>query len=114
MGSVLHQQKGICHMSEGKLPDFSGKLVLFYTTNAPRGIQDGILMEFVTFIEYGGKYFLNGRIPSVDEKGMDWVSNLQAGISWNDVTHYIVFDSRDDYISRMGIAKTPFFRRLIG
>ena len=101
-------------MSEEKLPDFAGKLVLFYTAGAPRGIQDGILMEFITFTEYGGKLFLTGRIPSVDEKGMDWVSNLQAGISWNDVTHYMVFDSREDYISRMAGGKPPLFRRLLG
>ncbi|UCF95134.1 MAG: hypothetical protein JSW39_13610 [Desulfobacterales bacterium] len=101
-------------MSENKLPDFAGKLVLFYTADAPRGIQDGVLMEFVTFTEYGGRLFLKGRIPSVDEDGMEWVSNLQAGISWNDVTHYVVFDSREDYMARMGTAKVPFFRRLLG
>jgi hypothetical protein len=101
-------------MAETKLPDFSGKLVLFYTSNAPRGIQDGVLMEFVSFADYGGRLFLTGRIPSVDEKDMDWVSNLQAGISWTDVTHYIVFDSREDYLSRMGLANPPLLRRLFG
>jgi len=114
MANVIQLIKEDKIMSEDKSPDFSGKLVLFYTTNAPRGIQDGILMEFISFTEYGEKLFLTGRIPSVDEKGMDWVSNLQAGISWNDVTHYIVFDSREDYISRMSMAKPPFFRRLLG
>ena len=101
-------------MADLKLPNFSGKLVLFYTTNAPRGIQDGVLMEFVSFAEYGGRLFLTGRIPSIDEKGMDWVSNLQAGISWQDVTHYMIFESREDYLSRMGIVKAPLFQRLFG
>lgn len=101
-------------MTENKLPSFSGKLVLFYTSNAPRGIQDGVLMEFVTFTEYGGRLFLTGRIPSVDEQGGDWVSNLQAGICWDEVVHYIIFESREDYLSRTGIAKPPFFQRLFG
>jgi hypothetical protein len=39
---------------------------------------------------------------------------LQAGTAWNDVTHYIVFDSREDYITRMGGAKPPLLRRLFG
>lgn len=101
-------------MTENKLPNFSGKLVLFYTNNAPRGIQDGVLMEFVTFTEYGGRLFLTGRIPSVDERGVDWVSNLQAGICWDDVVHYIVFESREDYLSRTGITRVPFLQRLFG
>lgn len=101
-------------MAETRLPNFSGKLVLFYTSNSPRGIQDGVLMEFVSFIDYGERLFLTGRIPSVDEKDMDWVSNLQAGISWDDVTHYIVFDSREEYLSRMGVATPSLLQRLFG
>jgi hypothetical protein len=44
-------------MAEKKLPDFGGKLVLFYTANAPRGIQDGVLMEFVNFADFSGRLF---------------------------------------------------------
>ena len=101
-------------MSECKLPDFGGKLVLLYTTNAPRSIQDGVLMEFVQFTNFGNRTFVTGRIPFFNEDGSDWVSNLQAGTAWNDVTHYIVFDSREDYIARMGGAKPPLLRRLFG
>ena len=101
-------------MQKDNLPDFTGKMVIFYNRNAPRGIQDGILLEFASFIDYGGKLFIKGRIPSTDEKGIDWVSNLQAGIAWDDVTHFMIFNSRDDYIDRMGNAKVPFFRKLTG
>jgi len=101
-------------MQKDNLPDFTGKMIIFYTRNAPRGIQDGILLEFATFIDYGGKLFIKGRVPSTDEKGIDWVSNLQAGIAWEDVTHFMIFNSRDDYIDRMGNAKVPFFRKLTG
>jgi hypothetical protein len=101
-------------MSENALPDFSGKLVLFYTSGAPRGIQDGILMEFVSFAKYGGRLFLTGRIPSMDEKGMDWVSNLQSGIAWDSVIHYVIFQSREDYLSRTETDKIPFLQRLFG
>ena len=101
-------------MSEKNLPDFTGKLVIFYTRNAPRGIQDGILLEFASFIEYGGKLFVIGRVPSTDSKGLDWVSNLQAGLAWEDVTHFMIFDSREEYIERMGKAKVPFLQRFTG
>ena len=101
-------------MTQGKLPDFSGKLVLFYMGSAPGGLQDGVLMEFISFTEYGDKLFLTGRIPTFDERGQDWVSNLQAGIAWNDVVHFIIFESRDDYISRTMTDNVPFLKRLFG
>ena len=101
-------------MQKDNLPDFTGKMVIFYTRNAPRGIQDGILLEFVTFMDYGGRLFLKGRIPSTDDKGIDWVSNLQAGIAWEDVTHFMIFNSREDYVNRMVSTKVPFFRKLTG
>lgn len=101
-------------MTGNDLPDFSGKLVLFYTSDAPRGIQDGILMEYINFTNFGGRLFLTGRIPSVDENGMDWISDLHSGISWDSVIHYVVFKSREDYVSRTGNAKIPLLKRLLG
>lgn len=101
-------------MTPSKLPDFSGKLILFYMGNAPGALQDGVLMEFISFTEYGEKLFLTGRIPTFDERGQDWVSNLQAGIAWKDVVHYVIFESRDDYISRTMTDNVPFFKRLFG
>lgn len=96
------------------LPDFSGKLVLFYTSHAPRGIQDGILMEYVSFTRYGDRLFLTGRIPSMDENGIDWVSNLQSGIAWDSVIHYVIFQSREEYLSRTETTKIPLLQRLFG
>ena len=101
-------------MTQGKLPDFSGKVVLFYMAGASGGLQDGVLMEYISFAEYGDKLFLTGRIPTFDERGQDWVSNLQAGVSWNEVVHYVIFESREDYISRTMTDNVPFFRRLFG
>jgi len=101
-------------MTQAKLPDFSGKLVLFYMGNAPGGLQDGVLMEFISFTEYGDKLFLTGRIPTFDERGQDWVSNLQAGIAWNEVVHYVIFESRDDYISRTMTDNVPLLKRIFG
>lgn len=96
------------------LPDFSGKMVVFYTANAPRAIQDGILLEFITFQNYGNRIFVNGRIPLTDSRGIEWESNLKAAIAWDDVTHFVVFDSREDYIDRMGRTKSSFLQRLMG
>ncbi len=101
-------------MEETKLPDFKGKIVLLYTRNAPRAIQDGIVLEYASFEKYDSRLFLNGRVPSVDDKGTYWVSNLKAGLAWEDVSHFIVFDSRDEYISRVANVKESFLQKIIG
>jgi hypothetical protein len=101
-------------MEDQNLPDFKGKIVLFYTRNAPRAMQDGLVLEYVTFIRYNNKHFLSGRVPSVDDKGTDWVSNLKAGLAWDEVSHFIIFDTRDDYICRLGGAKVSIFHKIFG
>jgi hypothetical protein len=35
-------------MQKDNLPDFTGKMVIFYTRNAPRGIQDGMRITVYT------------------------------------------------------------------
>ncbi len=102
-------------MEEEKLPDFKGKLVLLYTTNAPHAIKDGILIEYASFTKYGGKLFLTGRTPEIEDKSLEWISNLQGGVVWDDVTHYLIFDSPDDYLNRIGKAIVPsFWSRIFG
>lgn len=101
-------------MQRDDLPDFTGKLEVFYTSSAPRGIQDGVLMEFISFAEHGGRLFVTGRLPEVATKDLDWVSNLQTAIAWNDVTNYVVFNSREDYVARVKTAPRSLFRRLFG
>ncbi len=101
-------------MDKNDLPDFSGKLILFYTSSAPNGIKDGVLMEYTSFVKYGNRLFIKGRTPVIEEKGIDWVSNLKGGIAWEDVTHYLIFNSREDYINRIGVAheNVPLWKRL--
>jgi hypothetical protein len=101
-------------MDDYNLPDFKGKIVVFYTKNPSRAIQDGISLEYISFDRYENKLFLSGRVPQVDEKGSDWVSNLKAGLAWEDVSHFIIFDSREEYLSRLGNIQVPFLQKFIG
>jgi hypothetical protein len=94
------------------LPDFSGKVVIFYVSNPPAGIDGGVVLEFVEFRLYGGKHYLIGRVPERVESA--WVSRLQAGIAWDSVLHYLMFDSREDYERRTSSAKPGLLRRLLG
>jgi hypothetical protein len=101
-------------MSEEKLPDFYGKVIVIYVSNAPHGIQDGIMLEFASLEQYAGRLFIVGRVPSIDGSSGDWSANLQGGVAWDSVTHYLIFDSREDYIRRMPKPAKPLLQRVFG
>ena len=100
-------------MEKDNLPDFGGKVIVLYLSHAAPPIQNGTVLEYASFQEYGGRLFVVGRVPSIDEEG-EWVANLQSGVAWDSVNHYLIFDSREDYINRLGKAKIPFFQKLLG
>ncbi len=99
-------------MNAENLPDFHGKIVVFYISNAPPSLQEGALLEYASFKQFGEKLFVVGRVPEIDAENGDWISNLQGGIAWDSVTSYLLFDSREDYLSRMGVAQSSFIQRL--
>lgn len=100
-------------MNTENLPDFNGKIIVFYVAGAPPSLQEGALLEYVSFKQFGQKLYVVGRVPEVDAENGDWVSNLQGGIAWDSVTSYLVFDSREDYLSRMGGVRSTILQRLL-
>ena len=93
------------------LPDWSGKLVLLYVSDAPHGVEDGVVFEYPEFRVLGARLFLLGRIPEVH--GHEWVAKLQSGVAWDSVVSYVLFDSREDYQQRMATAQPTGLRRLL-
>lgn len=88
---------------------------MLYLSNACRACQDGVLLEYPEFKKYDDRWFVVGRVPATESGSGDWVANLQGGVAWSSVDYYLVFDSRDDYMHRMGQAnKVPLLRRLFG
>lgn len=100
-------------MPASGLPDFTGKIVVLYLAHPPDGLRDGAVLEYATFRDSGGRLFVEGRLPALDEQN-DWVSNLKGGFAWDDVVHYIVFDSREDYLARAGAPRISWMQRLFG
>ena len=99
-------------MQAENLPDFSGKLVVLYLSDAPRAIQDGVVLEYASFKQFGNKLFVVGRVPEIEDESLDWIANLQGGAAWDAVSYYIVFNSRKDYLNRIHKVKTPFWQRI--
>jgi hypothetical protein len=99
-------------MEENRLPDFGGKIVVLYLSNASRAIQDGVVFEYASFKMEGNRLFVLGRIPRFDD--LEWVANLQSGVAWESVNHYIILNSREDYINRTKSVKVPLLKRIFG
>ena len=91
-------------MPEDTLPNFTDRVVTFYVADAPRGIEAGIAMEHVEFKRLGGRLFAIGRVPEMSAS--QWVSHLQSAIAWDSVVHYLVFDSHEDFRTRMAKTKS--------
>ena len=100
-------------MSETELPDFTGKLVVFYVAGSGANSwgDSGVVLQYVEFRRIGGRLFIVGRMP--EKVGVEWVWNLQSGIAWDAVAHYLVFDSQEDYERRTAKAQPGLLKRLV-
>lgn len=99
-------------MEDKGLPDFSGKVVLFYLKDAPSIADNGVIMEYLTFQKRGDRTFITGRIPEL--QGMEWIANCQSTIAWDSVIHYIEFKNMEDYKERASTYKPTLMERLKG
>jgi hypothetical protein len=90
------------------MPDFAGKIVVFYMASGAASLS----LESIEASLLGGRATLVGRVPQFS--GDEWISTLPAAVVWEHVSHYIVFDSHEDYRRRMGVAtaESGIFRRL--
>lgn len=73
-------------------PDFRGKTVYFYTGDDSKCL----LLTNPTIMMLGGRVFLTGTIPSLGY----WTDGLSAGVPWDVVERYYIYDSLEDYANR--------------
>ena len=84
-------------------PDFSGKVVVvLYVAGAPAAIQNGLVLEYAEFTRYGGRLVVIGRQPHF--VGSEWTGNMESGVAWDQVVHWVVFPTREDFLARVGPA----------
>ena len=86
-------------IDDQQLPDFSGKVVVLYISAAPAAIQNGVVLEYAEFRRYGGRLVVVGRQPHVP--GSEWTSNVESGVAWDEVVHWVVFPTREAFLARV-------------
>ncbi|MFK8029251.1 MAG: hypothetical protein AB8G18_03365 [Gammaproteobacteria bacterium] len=73
---------------------YAGKLVSFSTE------RDTLALKNISFEIRNGRTFVTGNVPAANTKN-DWAIERPAGIAWDAVTDFIVFDSEDQFIELM-------------
>ena len=98
-------------MHDDNLPDLKGKVVALYVANPPSYLQNGVVFEYASFVRQGGRLFVVGREPEYSPYDEHWSAKLQAGVPWDAVVHYVLFESHEDYVSRCPRVKPTWWRR---
>ena len=87
----------VCSLSaeserEDSIPDFSGKILLVYTTPEPR--FPAWIMAEPRLKQVGDRLFLSGKYANTRRKE-DWRTGIETHIAWDVVTTYQVLTNED-------------------
>lgn len=74
--------------------EIEGKVLYLEVRDVPVERQS-VLLSNARFKTIFGKVFITGSVPR--EAYFGWVAGRNAGVSWSDVLHFLVFDSIEDY-----------------
>jgi hypothetical protein len=73
------------------------KVVLIYLVNPPEEFAGGIAVGDPEVVEKEGRKFVAGISP---EGLNDWVSGLRISVAFDQVAHFIEFDSEEEFLER--------------
>lgn len=88
-------------MSDKHTPDLSNKIVFI----SQLGRDHGITVQHPRFEYHNGRLLLVGKVPEGGSEN-DWLSGIKTHIAWDQVQECSVFDSLEDYHSRISRAWT--------
>lgn len=81
-------------------PDFSDKVLLVYLVGRP--LEDAVVLKRPRFDVQGTKAFLVGQFADGTTPN-DWATDVPTAISWDNVEQYMVFESLEDYFTRISM-----------
>lgn len=81
---------------------FRGRVILVYLSNAAPEFRNGIAILHPQIKELFGQTYIVGVVPDDID---DWASGLRVGVIFDQVVHYIEFDTEDEYFERTSMEK---------
>ncbi len=96
-------------MAESTAVDLNGKVitVFLHVGSVLFPDQPGWTLESPRFEEQQGRLFLIGAAVAANEEAGAWYQNTTVNLSWDAVTHYLVYDSVNAYREAMSRAQVP-------
>jgi len=88
-------------MSFLEFPDIEDKIILIYLSSRPD--EHNAVLQKAHFENQGGRIFIVGEFAE-GTTANDWASGVSTAIAWDQIEQYLVFDSLEDYFSRMSRA----------
>jgi hypothetical protein len=98
--SPPRRQTGRENMIHIQFPDFSGKIILLYLTD--RSDEHNVVLQNAVMENQAGKLFVVGQFAEGTTTN-DWATGIQTAVAWDNVEQYLVFDSIEDYFSRISL-----------
>jgi hypothetical protein len=84
------------------VPDLTGKTLVINTKGRP--LQFALILGGCSFETQAGRLFLSGtNIPHAPNT-YNWTDGVRRLVAWDEVAEYMVFDSVEDYHSRLIVA----------
>ena len=97
-------------MSSQHLPDFgSGKVVVLFLSQASGSLDGGVPLVNVEFKWLGERLFVLGQTVGIE--GSERRANLEAGVAWDSVHHYLVFPSLQEFAKRASGGRVTLLSR---
>ena len=85
--------------SQASQPDWQGRALVVYTRSL--GPSMPIILTECRFESVGGRLFLAGVDQSCRRALREWSEGMPRWVAWEIVEGYLVFDSLDEYYSRL-------------
>ncbi len=77
-------------------PNFNGKVLSVLCINE----DTSQLISDPAFESQVGRVFLTGTVPKESSQD-NWMEGLKVSIAWDTVQDYVIFESIDDYLTRL-------------
>ncbi|HEY7159471.1 MAG TPA: hypothetical protein VH575_36330 [Gemmataceae bacterium] len=84
---------------ESSSPDWRGKALVVYTRSS--GLSMPMILTECRFESLGDRLFLAGIDQSCRRSLTEWTQGVRRCVAWEAVEGYLVFDSLDEYYSRL-------------
>lgn len=77
---------------------FENRVILAYLIDPPEEFAGGVAISDPHVEEMMGRTFITGTVP----QEYDWSSGAKVSVAFDQIAHFLEFESEEDFLSRSG------------